>query len=270
VATACTTGAHAIGDATRFIQYGDADVMLAGGAESCIHPLAMAGFSRFLPTVQLTDFRVMALTKKWNDEPAKASRPFDDKRSGFVIAEGAGLVVLEELSRAQKRNAKIYAEVIGYGLSSDAHHMTAPPENGQGAYSSMKRALKNANAGPQDVAYINAHATSTPLGDRAENIAIRRLMCEDGKVDPKDVRVSSSKGAIGHLLGAAGSVEAIFTVLGLFHVPPKLQQNTYRREFFLQRSISRVIQTRRRNGIVIILSTKLERSTWRRKGGQWR
>lgn len=180
-------------------------------------------------------YRVMALTKKWNDEPAKASRPFDDKRSGFVIAEGAGLVVLEELSRAQKRNAKIYAEVIGYGLSSDAHHMTAPPENGQGAYSSMKRALRNAHITPKDVAYINAHATSTPLGDRAENIAIRRLMCEDGKVDPKDVRVSSSKGAIGHLLGAAGSVESIFTVLALFHVLFNFGLPANNRGFFLRR-----------------------------------
>lgn len=195
----------------------------------------MAGFSRFLPSHRCqSNLRVMALTKKWNEEPAKASRPFDDKRSGFVIAEGAGLVVLEELSRAQQRNAKIYAEVIGYGLSSDAHHMTAPPENGQGAYSSMKRALKDANKVPKDVAYINAHATSTPLGDRAENIAIRRLMCEDGKVDPKDVRVSSSKGAIGHLLGAAGSVEAIFTVLSLFHVPCNFRQTTNGRGFYLQ------------------------------------
>jgi 3-oxoacyl-[acyl-carrier-protein] synthase II len=135
-----------------------------------------------------------------------------------VIAEGAGLVILEELSHAEKRGARIYAEVLGYGLSSDAYHMTAPPTDGQGAYLSMKRALQHANKAPVDVAYINAHATSTPLGDRAENRAIRRLMCEDGNVESRKVRVSSSKGAIGHLLGAAGSVEAIFTILALHHV----------------------------------------------------
>ena len=156
----------------------------------------------------------------FNDNPAKASRPFDASRSGFVIAEGAGLVTLEELSHAKKRGARIYAEVLGYGLSSDANHMTAPPTDGQGAYLSMTRALKHAKKRPKDVAYINAHATSTPLGDRAENRAIRRLMCDDGGVETKQVRISSSKGAIGHLLGAAGSVEAIFTILALYHVLP--------------------------------------------------
>ena len=156
----------------------------------------------------------------FNDDPAKASRPFDASRSGFVIAEGAGLVTLEELSHAKKRGARIYAEVLGYGLSSDAYHMTAPPTDGQGAYLSMSRALKHANKAPKDVSYINAHATSTPLGDKAENRAIRRLMCDDGGVDSKQVRISSSKGAIGHLLGAAGSVESIFTILALHHVYP--------------------------------------------------
>lgn len=164
------------------------------------------------------DGRAKALTASFNNDPAKASRPFDASRSGFVIAEGAGSIILEELSHARKRGARIYAEVLGYGLSSDAHHMTAPPIDGQGAYLSMTRALKHARKSPRDVAYINAHATSTPLGDKAENRAIRRLMCDDGGLDSKEVRVSSSKGATGHLLGAAGSVEAIFTILALHHV----------------------------------------------------
>ena len=166
----------------------------------------------------LLDDRAKALATGFDDNPEKASRPFDASRSGFVIAEGAGLVVLEELEHARKRRARIYAEVLGYGLSSDAHHMTAPPADGQGAYLAMKRALKHANRAPKDVAYINAHATSTPLGDRAENQAIRRLMCDEGGVKSSEVRVSSSKGAIGHLLGAAGSVEAVFTILALHHV----------------------------------------------------
>jgi 3-oxoacyl-[acyl-carrier-protein] synthase II len=155
-----------------------------------------------------------------NDDPGRASRPFDASRSGFVIGEGTGLVILEELEHAKKRGVRIYAEVLGYGLSADAHHLTAPPPDGQGAYLSMTRALRHAGKAPKDVAYINAHATSTPLGDKAENRAIRRLMCDDGGVESKQVRVSSSKGAIGHLLGAAGSVEAIFTILALHHVYP--------------------------------------------------
>ena len=182
----------------------------------CIRSLLRAsqGASPRFPT----NFRAKALATTFNDNPTKASRPFDASRSGFVIAEGAGLVTLEELSHAQNRGAKIYAEVLGYGLSSDAHHMTAPPPDGQGAYLSMSRALKHAGKQPKEVGYINAHATSTPLGDKAENRAIRRLMCDDGGMEGKEVRVSSSKGAIGHLLGAAGSVEAIFTILALHHV----------------------------------------------------
>jgi hypothetical protein len=181
-----------------------------------------------------TDNRAKALATAFNDNPAKSSRPFDASRCGFVIAEGAGLVTLEELSHAKKRGARIYAEVLGYGLSADAHHMTAPPTNGQGAYLSMTRALKNANRAPKDVAYINAHATSTPLGDRAENQAIRRLMCNDGGVDSKQVRVSSSKGAIGHLLGAAGSVESIFSILAL-HEVYLLEMRSDLRAFFHRR-----------------------------------
>ncbi|KAF2875296.1 3-oxoacyl-synthase-like protein [Massariosphaeria phaeospora] len=205
--TACTTGAHSIGDAARLIQFGDADVMVAGGAESCIHPLAIAGFAR-----------ARSLATDWNDNPTEASRPFDRDRAGFVIGEGAGIVVLEELEHAKKRGAKIYAQVAGYGLSSDAYHMTAPREDGYGPFLAMKKALRHAGLKPSAVDYINAHATSTTLGDAAENRAIKDLLLgEDGKANAAEINISSTKGAIGHLLGAAGSVEAIFTVLGLHH-----------------------------------------------------
>jgi 3-oxoacyl-[acyl-carrier-protein] synthase II len=206
--TACTTGAHSIGDAARLIQFGDADVMIAGGSESCIHPLAISGFAR-----------ARSLATDWNDRPTEGSRPFDRDRAGFVIGEGAGVVVLEELEHAKKRGAKIYAEVAGYGLSSDAYHMTAPREDGHGPYLAMKHALRHAGLKPSAVDYINAHATSTPLGDAAENRAIKDLLLgEDGKDKASEINISSTKGAIGHLLGSAGSVEAIFTVLGLHHV----------------------------------------------------
>ena len=188
--------------------------MLAGGSESCIHPLAFVGFER-----------TRSLTTSFNRTPDRASRPFDAARDGFVIGEGAAVMVLESLSHALARNAHIYAEVAGYGCSSDAHHMTAPPADGNGAFRSMRLALRNASLPPSSVDYINAHATSTPLGDIAENRAIKRFMLgEGGKKHAEEVNVSSTKGAVGHLLGAAGAVEALFSVLAIQNgeLPPTL------------------------------------------------
>lgn len=208
VTTACTTGAHSLGDATRFIKAGDADVMIAGGAESCIHPLAIGGFARS-----------RSLATNFNEEPATASRPFDKSRAGFVISEGAACVILEELEHAKKRGARIYAELAGYGCSADAHHLTAPRDDGAGALLAMKKALRGAEITPEEVDYINAHATSTPLGDAAENQAIKRLMLgENGRKQAAEINVSSSKGALGHLLGAAGAIEAVISILAINEV----------------------------------------------------
>lgn len=213
VVTACSTGAHAIGDAARLIMWEDADVMIAGGAEAAVHRIGIAGFAA-----------ARALSTGYNETPDCASRPWDQGRDGFVMGEGAGVVVLEELEHAKKRGAHIYAEIVGYGMSGDAYHITAPPEDGNGGFRSMRAALKRAGMAPDDIDYINAHGTSTPLGDEIELGAVKRLF--GSAVD--GVSMSSTKSAIGHLLGAAGAVEAIFSIKAINEgvVPPTLNLET--------------------------------------------
>ena len=207
--TACATGVHAIGDAARLIGYGDADVMVAGGAEAAVNPLGIAGFCAS-----------RALSTGYNDRPREASRPWDKDRDGFVMGEGAGVVVLEEYEHAKKRGAKIYAEFGGYGMSGDAYHITAPAEHHDGAFRAMKAAFKSGGLAPADVQYINAHGTSTPMGDDLELEAVENFFGDAAKT----VAMSSTKSATGHLLGAAGAIEAIFSVLAIRDnvVPPTL------------------------------------------------
>ena len=202
IVTACATGTHAIGDASRIIKYGDADIMICGGTESAICPLGIAGFAA-----------ARALSTKYNDNPELASRPWDEGRDGFVMGEGAGILVLEEYEHAKKRGAKIYAEVAGYGMSGDAYHITSPEPNGRGAKNAMKKALADAKINTDQVDYINAHGTSTPVGDKVELDGVAEIFA-----NRKDnLSMSSTKSSIGHLLGAAGSVEAIFSVLAIKH-----------------------------------------------------
>ncbi len=209
VVTACSTGAHAIGDAARMVALGDANVMVAGGAESPVNRMAMAGFAA-----------LRALSTNFNDEPTRASRPYDKGRDGFVMGEGAGAVVLEELEHAKARGAKIYAELVGYGMSGDAYHITAPAPDGDGAYRCMGMAVRRAGMSMADIDYINAHGTSTPLGDEIELGAVQRLVGEHAS----HISMSSTKSCIGHLLGAAGAVEAIFSILAIRDnvVPPTI------------------------------------------------
>ncbi len=201
IVTACTTSTHCIGEAAKSIRYGEADVMIAGGAESTVTELAIGGFAS-----------ARALSTR-NDDPAGASRPWDKDRDGFVLGEGAGAMVLEEYEHARARGARIYSELVGYGVSADAYHMTAPCEDGDGAYRCMRNALKDAGVGIEQVDYVNAHGTSTPLGDIAETVAIKRLLGERAG----EVAVNSTKSMTGHMLGAAGGVEAVFTALATLH-----------------------------------------------------
>ena len=237
VVTACSTGAHAIGDAGRLIALGDADVVVAGGAESAVNRIGLAGFAA-----------CRALSTNFNDRPTQGSRPYDRDRDGFVMGEGAGCVVLEEYEHAKARGAKIYAELIGYGLSGDAHHITAPAEDGDGAFRCMSMAIKRAGISASDIDYVNAHGTSTPLGDEIELGAVTRVV---GNAAAR-ISMSSTKSSIGHLLGAAGAVEAIFSVLAIRDgvAPPTLNLDNPS----VETSIDLVPHVARKRNIDVVLS----------------
>ncbi len=237
IVTACATGVHAVGDASRLIMLGDAEVMVAGGAEAAVNPLGIAGFCAS-----------RALSTAFNDDPVRASRPWDQDRDGFVMGEGAGVLVLEELEHAKARGARIYAEVCGYGMSGDAHHITAPADGHEGAYRAMRAALKNGGVQPADIQYVNAHGTSTPLGDDLELEAVERLFGDSAS----KVAMSSTKSATGHLLGAAGAIESIFSILAIRDnvAPPTLNLDSPSRVS----AIDRVAKEAQQRPIEVVLS----------------